>query len=151
MACRCFWIKTDFALSYLDAHLRVFVHSRCAVCLLRDDCVSFIKNYSFCCCINFVLYQWYDTRHTPSVVHPLPPSAQSWVMVCRGVHAASSRGRQRCSGRWLDTLISISNLSHTGRLQTSAKHLWHLQTQCGHRLLLFSATSLTEVHAGIKL
>lgn len=109
------------------------------------------KNDSFCCCINFVLYQWYDTRYAPSVVHPLPPSARSWVMVCRGVHAASSRGRQRCSGRWPDTLISISNLSHTGRLQTSAKHLWHLQTQCGHRLSLLSATPSTEVRAGIKL
>lgn len=44
-------------ISYPDAHLRVFVHSRCVVYLLRDDCVSFRKkNDSFCCCINFVSY-----------------------------------------------------------------------------------------------
>lgn len=129
-------IKAHLAHSHLHTHLRVFVHCRCIIFLLRKHSACLRKLYPFQI-VNLSLIRPAVLPNIPGVVHFPSPPVWSWVRVCRGVRGASSRGRQRCSGGCLDTLISILNWSHTVWLRRRAKHLGHLWRQCGHRYLQY--------------
>lgn len=105
-------IKAHLAHSHLHTHLRVFVHCRCIIFLLRKHSACLRKLYPFQI-VNLSLIRPAVLPNIPGVVHFPSPPVWIWVRVCRGVRGASSRGRQRCSGGCLDTLISILNWSHT--------------------------------------
>lgn len=70
-------------------------------------------------------------QHTPMFCF-LSPSAWSLAPQRTDVRWASSRGRQRRSECWPDTLASTWSKCWTGRLQRRATRLWHLRTQCRH-------------------
>lgn len=73
------------------------------------------------------IFKWHVPPNSQSL--PPRPPVWSWAQVCRGVLVASSRGRQRSSGRWLDTVTVIWSATRTVWLRTRPKHLWHLQRQ----------------------